>query len=160
MPEATYTPIATTTIGSSVNSVTFSNLPATIYRDLILIVSGATSVSENVRLRFNGDTGFNYGYSLMGATSNTPYAGAAGFASISQGALGATGGSSIFQIMDYSVTTKHKSVLTRSNIAGTGLQAASDSWGNTAAINSITVFVASSATFNSNTVLSIYGIAS
>ena len=40
----TYIPLATTTLGSASNSITFNSVPAT-YRDLIVIIDGATASS-------------------------------------------------------------------------------------------------------------------
>ena len=56
----TYTPIATTTLGSGQTSVTFSSISGT-YTDLILIASASnTGGATNIRLQFNGDTATNY----------------------------------------------------------------------------------------------------
>jgi len=59
MATATYVPIATQTLSSAASSITFSSIPST-YTDLRLVVTGATTASQNVRLQFNGDTATNY----------------------------------------------------------------------------------------------------
>jgi hypothetical protein len=58
---STYTPIATTTLGSSAGSYTFSSIPST-YTDLFLVGTyGSTSGSSDyLQMRFNGDTSTNY----------------------------------------------------------------------------------------------------
>ena len=62
----TYDPIATTTIsGSSTNTYTFSSIPST-YTDLVLAFAnfqGTTNYS--FALRFNGDSGSNYSYTVL-----------------------------------------------------------------------------------------------
>lgn len=50
---ATFEPIATTTLSSAANSITFSSIPAT-YTDLRLVIVGRTdSSSDTLNLRFN-----------------------------------------------------------------------------------------------------------
>jgi hypothetical protein len=57
---ATYEPIATTTLGTTAASITFSTIPAT-YTDLRIVFTGLdTSGGDWNRIRFNGDTGSNY----------------------------------------------------------------------------------------------------
>ena len=56
---ATYEPIATTTLGATATSLTFSSIPAT-YTDLRLVFVGATASSDAINARVNGDTGTNY----------------------------------------------------------------------------------------------------
>ena len=56
---ATYTPIASITLGAATSSVTFSSIPQT-YTDLIVIFNGRTDGDENTNLQFNSDTTNNY----------------------------------------------------------------------------------------------------
>jgi len=58
---STYTPIATTTLGSAVASYSFTSIPST-YTDLVLILnpSGTTTNGQDVGLRFNSDSATNY----------------------------------------------------------------------------------------------------
>jgi hypothetical protein len=67
----TYEPIATTTLGSAVSSITMSSIPAT-YTDLkIVFVGNMNSGQDQIKLRLNGDTGTNYsGTSLYGDGSS------------------------------------------------------------------------------------------
>ena len=58
----TYTPIASTTLGSAAASYTFSSIPNT-YTDLVLIASMADSNSgadQRMLVQVNGDTGTKY----------------------------------------------------------------------------------------------------
>jgi hypothetical protein len=61
--------------------------------------------------------------------------------------------------MDYAATDKHKTVLTRNNVSGTGVEAQAARWANTAAITSVTVITSSGAGFATGTVISLYGVA-
>ena len=57
---ATYEPIATTTLGTTAASITFSTIPAT-YTDLrLVIVPIGTLDTRDLYLIFNSDTGTNY----------------------------------------------------------------------------------------------------
>jgi hypothetical protein len=70
---ATYEPIATTTLGSATNSITFSSIPAT-YTDLRVVLVGATSVADSIRMRLNSDTTSNYSRTQLlgdGATATS-----------------------------------------------------------------------------------------
>jgi hypothetical protein len=58
MPQ-TYEPIATTTLGSAANSITFSSIPST-YTDLRLVIVYTATTGQPTSLRFNSDTGTNY----------------------------------------------------------------------------------------------------
>ena len=56
---STMTPIATNTLVSATNSITFSSIPQG-YTDLILIHSNISGTTQQLRLTFNGDSGSNY----------------------------------------------------------------------------------------------------
>ena len=56
---STMTPIATNTLTAVASSVTFSSIPST-YTDLVLVLQGSFDSADDVRFRFNGDTGSNY----------------------------------------------------------------------------------------------------
>ena len=74
---ATYEPIATTTLGSAVNSFTFSSIPNT-YTDLVLVVVVPTAASSGTfGLRFNSDTASNYSHTTLSGngSSAVSYAG-------------------------------------------------------------------------------------
>jgi hypothetical protein len=61
--------------------------------------------------------------------------------------------------MDYSATDKHKTVLSRNNVAGGGVDAFANRWANTAAITSVEVRVSTGGQFFATpTTLSLYGV--
>jgi hypothetical protein len=146
------------TLGSSASSVTFSNIPAT-YRDLILVSNYTTSPDSSSEIRFNGDTGSNYSTVTMRGTTST-FSSAFTYTAIQpSNGTGETANTRQFytlQIMDYSATDKHKTVLTRMNNTS-HLQAQANRWANTNAITSITVF---SATFLTGSTFNLYAVIS
>jgi hypothetical protein len=159
MPTATYTPLATVTLGTATASVTFSSIPAT-YRDLILVMNGVGSLSTDDVLRFNSDSGANYNWVRMFGTGST----ATSSASASQTYIRNTGNTSpvnsmIIQIMDYSATDKHKTVLSRGDNPAETVMAVASRWANTAAITSVSHSVASG-TWTVGSTFNLYGIAS
>jgi hypothetical protein len=160
LPTRTYIALANITLGSSTASVAFSNIPAT-YRDLVLVINGNTSATSEVQLRFNGDSGANYscvrGLGFTGGLytdSNVNVTSTAAIASI-----GTSQSTVIQQIMDYSATDKHKSVLARSVIPTTDVVMGIARWANTSAITSITALL-STGTYATGTTFCLYGIAS
>lgn len=152
----TYVALANITLGSSASSVTFSSIPGT-YRDLIIVAAG-TSVSsaDDVRVYYNGDTtNGNYASVQMLGTGAT--AGSNTF--LTAGVFATDRSQIIFQIMDYSATDKHKTLLSRSDRPGATVQANAYRWANTAAVNTVRIQMigisfAAGATFN------LFGIAS
>jgi hypothetical protein len=165
MPTATYTALATVTLGSSVGTVTFSSIPAT-YRDLVLVIAAANTSDSNNGIRFNSDSGSNYSRQFLGAngvgafSANTSTS--TGFQYDNFGYTTTTLGNTnhLIQIMDYSATNKHKTILTRANRAGDTIDTLSGRWGNTSAITSVVVYSISGFNFSANSRFDLYGIAS
>ena len=149
MPTPTYDLIASNVLTSDTGTLTFSSIPAT-YRDLVIVVR--MSNASVYSLRFNGDSGLNYHSVAMtgfGTTATSSTSSPDDQISISYNAPG------IVQILDYSATDKHKSVLARADSSATATQARAGRWANTAAINSITFTNMSS---NSGSSFYLYGI--
>jgi hypothetical protein len=68
MPTPTYDLISSVSLNAS--TVTVSSIPNT-YKDLIIVMKAQlVSGSEELRVRFNGDTGFNYKRGTMGSRWN------------------------------------------------------------------------------------------
>ena len=157
MPTKTYKALATTTLSTSTASVTFSSIPAT-YRDLVVVVTALGSTTLEGRIRVNGDTGSNYTFVRMSgngsaATSASPASGSSGFLSVIADATTTDPLTMIVNIMDYSATDKHKTIISRASAAGTGAEAFANRWANTSAITSVQILTstgnwASGATFN------------
>jgi hypothetical protein len=161
MATPTYDLIETTTLASAASSVTFSSITQD-YRDLVLVLNLLPDASfPNQRLRLNGDSGSNYNRVTMSGNGSTA-------GSISQSGLNAIfsigPGSSvvvtnIFEIMDYSATDKHKTVLARTNRVDFEVTAAAHRWANTSAVTSVETF-ATQGSYPSGSTFSLYGIAS
>lgn len=155
---ATYRPLATVTLASSASSVTFSNIPST-YRDLILVIQGTNTSSGNSRLRVNGDSGNNYNQVRMYGAGGAGSDSASNIDSLDMSSMTTSSGyQAVIQLMDYSATDKHKTILSRtqeSNISA--VLANAGRWANTAAITSITMFT-SSGSYATGTTLNLYGI--
>lgn len=169
MPQATYTPLATITLSSNQSTVTFSNLPSSGYRDLVLVaecLSNTTSGSETTEITINSDNGANYSWvSAVWQSGGTPasYSGSGkNFARVNTQASSNTNRSIIIaNFLDYSATDKHKSCVLRwSGIAESqnpGMGATR--WASTTAISSIRLSLAVGTAFVSGSTFSLYGIA-
>ena len=158
----TYSPIATTTLGSGVANYTFNSIAGT-YTDLVLIIAGSgVSSGGNILLQFNSDTGTNYSTTILyGDGSSAGSLNASNASSVNIGDLDATVQSNtLISIMNYANTTTYKTALGRSNRAGTAVVAKVGLWRSTSAITSVKVFFSSGDNFTSGTTLTLYGIAS
>lgn len=169
---STYTPIATTTLGSAQSSYTFSSISGT-YTDLVLVSNYAGSVNDVgffIRVG-NGsvDTGTNYSRTALNGNGTT----AASSRETSQSALNLIfnyGNSTtldkpnlqITNFMNYANATTYKSILIRSR--GTRDNDATDTtaivglWRSTSAINTIQIYPASGNILAGST-FTLYGIA-
>jgi hypothetical protein len=159
----TYTPLATTTLGSNAASYTFSSISGS-YTDLILVANAQTTTSQDaLRAQFNSDTGTNYSYTQLygnsgGASSNrgTSQTGVR----ISNGSpnSGSSFGISRTHFMNYSNATTYKSTVTRTDEASTITSAFVGLWRSTSAITSITIYPESGGNILTGSTFTLYGI--
>jgi hypothetical protein len=152
---STYTPIATTTIGTAAASYTFSSIPSS-YTDLELVFAGTDSTYSGVLVQFNGDTATNYSvvqFNGDGTTASSARTTSA--TSMNLGVTGTTQSNSRFSILSYSNTTTYKTVLGRGNTAANLVRMAVGLWRSTAAVNSITV---SGTSLQVGSTITLYGI--
>ena len=164
-----YVPLANLTLGASATSVTFSSINQT-YKDLIIVIDNAKSLSGtlNAGFRFNGDTAANYTYVNVYGSGTTS---ATATQTLAYGNL--AGGTdylvtnavwnSIVNIMDYSTTDKHKTVLSRANRAitgagGGGTSMAVNRWANTAAVTTIALSPEFTGSWATGTTFALYGV--
>lgn len=165
MATPTYTAISTITLTSTDSEIVFSSIPAT-YRDLIVVASGRSSAAgaaDNLGCYFNGTASNCSTVRMYGTGSTTGSNVSPNNTRISQitipAASAAYFGVVTIQIMDYSATDKHKSVLVRSNTAGDQVHAAAGRWASNDAITSVTLdLYATSANFAIGSTFSLYGI--
>ena len=160
---STYTPIATTTLGSATSTVTFSSISGS-YTDLVLIANTSRTSNSNMQLRVgNGsaDTGFNYSYTFVAGDGSTAFSSrASGTNSTEVSYQNAnTWGQTIINLQNYANTTTNKTFITRSGQAGWGTIAYVGLWRSTSAINVVNVF-SSAGNFDVGSTFTLYGIAS
>lgn len=113
---ATYTPIATTTLGSNQASTTFSSIPST-YTDLVLVITAPnTTTLVNQLLQFNGNTSAVYSRTrLLGDGTSASSDRRTNDTYLFAGLVNTTQNNTILHFMNYSNTTTYKTVLTRNN---------------------------------------------
>lgn len=148
---STYTPIATTTLGSAQNTVTFSSISGS-YTDLVLVINAATthSLATFVNMFFNSDTGTNYSICELYGNGSSAISTRAG--NTDQAWLGLNVSISTVlgeslttaNIMNYSNTSVYKNYLGRTNRASSsldypGTNLVIGNWRNNAAITSIAI---------------------
>ena len=161
MPTPTYTPLATITLTGTDTEIVFASIPNS-YKDLILIAdfTAASTTNDELLIRLNGDSGGNYSQVKMAgngsSTSSSSVSGVNG-ARIGYGPNSSTRSNAIAQIMDYSATDKHKTILARTNEPDE-VWATASRWANTAAVTSVS-FRYESTSLASGTTVSLYGIA-
>jgi hypothetical protein len=158
---ATYEKIATTTLSSTSNDVTFSSVPAT-YTDIVVICNTSiTSGSADLWFNFNSDTGSNYSITFISGTGSTIQSArntnATKMSVTNYGYLETTIGTYIVNIQNYSNTTTYKSTLARVNTTSNGLAAGVGLWRSTAAISTIKISP-STQNFATGSTFTLYGI--
>jgi hypothetical protein len=160
---ATYTPIASITLGAATDSVTFSSIPQT-YTDLVLITNcRITSGTNYIRLNYNYDTGSNYSRTVISGNGST----ASSFRVTNEvtnfpnnfelTTAANTFDTIIINIMNYSNTTTNKTILSRGTATGLGTSNNVGLWRNTAAISTIAITTTGS-TFTLGSTFNLYGI--
>lgn len=157
---ATYTQIATTTLGSAQSSVTFSSISGA-YTDLVLVTSAKSATSDReLTIRFNSDSGSNYSNTYIYGDGSSAVSGRSSnsttidFARTDQNNFWA----GLLHIQNYSNTTTNKTTLSRGN-SGSYVFGWVGLWRSTAAITSLTIGVGGGQNFASGSEFSLYGIA-
>jgi hypothetical protein len=162
MPQ-TYEPIATQTLGTAANTVTFSSISST-YTDLVLVFNGGVaSGTVNFTMRYNSDSATNYSNrDITGDGSAVTSHGTSNTSNILCNYYGYMtpdqNTNIIINIMNYSNATTYKTNLTRSNNAGNGTAATVGLWRSTAAINSIQCIASGGINFSASSTFTLYGI--
>lgn len=177
-PAGAYDALATVTLSASASSITFAGIP-TGYKHLQLRYmakgsSGSGGYPTGAYLSFNGDTtnGNYFGHYLRGDGSSASAGSALSarnnlvFAPGSSGSWSSTSlfGVGIIDILDYSSTSKNKTIRSLSGADANGAGAVglmSTAWANsTTAINSITIDADATyqTNFIQNSQFALYGI--
>jgi hypothetical protein len=161
---STYTPIATTTLGSAVNSYTFTSISGS-YTDLVLIVRGQfASGADYPVFQFNGDTSSNYSETNLkgnGSVASSGYATSRVFTSPSSFGAGTTEPFMfISNFNNYANTTTYKNVFSRWSNPAQETAATIGLWRSTAAITSIKIYGLTGQTLAVGSNFTLYGILS
>jgi hypothetical protein len=157
---ATYTQIATTTLGSAQATVSFTSISGS-YTDLVLVatVKLTSSNTDRLFLQFNGDTGTNYSATYLQGDGSAAASGR--FSSIAEmrfyNQSTADFYPNIIHIMNYANSTTYKTAIGRTSTAGISVTATVGLWRSTAAITQVDV--KSPNTFTSGSTFTLYGIA-
>lgn len=161
--------LISTTYPTGVSTVTFDVTGlGSSYKHLQLRSVGRVTTATGqvgLRMRFNSDTGSNYGThglygngssvgSFAGVSNTGFFAGLLAGNSIASNAFGA--GSA--DILDAFSSSKNKTVRTAYGNSNTEVGVQSGFWNNTAAITSITVYLDTTGDFVTGSRLSLYGI--
>ena len=159
---ATYEPIATTTLGSATNAITFSSIPAT-YTDLRLVVVGTVNTTGvEVRVQLNNDTTSLYSNTQL--TGNGTAASSNRYAATYFQFIG-SGSSTIpnlatMDLMSYAGSTL-KTVLTTwsGDLNGSGtVERTVSLYRSTTAISTVKVLASGANTLSTGTTATLYGI--
>jgi hypothetical protein len=167
---SSYESIATVTVGANQSTITFSSIATTWthlqIRGIARNGSPDSAGNDNIRMRFNSDTGSNYSLHYLYGTGSSALAGAGANQSIMLAGKPASGGdgSNIFgafvtDILEYKNTNIYKTIRTLTGIDNNGsgiIFFSSGNWRNTNAITTITL--TSDADFTSYSSFALYGI--
>jgi hypothetical protein len=159
---STYEPIATSTLGSANNSITFSSIPST-YTDLRLVVVGTTNLDTvEVRVQLNNDTTSLYSNTQL--TGNGSSASSNRYSSTYFQFIGSASATipnvGTMDIMSYAGST-FKTVLTTwsGDLNGSGtVERTVSLYRSTTAISTVKVSASGSNTLSTGTTATLYGI--
>jgi len=161
--------IATVTVSTAVTSIVFASVP-TGYTDLYVRFDAITSDANNqyVQLRFNGDTGANYGTKDLrwGPTNNNDVYPTSTYiicGRANSSAIATSRSSGEMYVWNYLNTTFHKWTQGQQIMPQSPAASAPDGyliyskWHNTAAISTVT-YTMSAGDFVAGSVFSLYGV--
>lgn len=155
---ATYSLIASNTLGSAQANTTFSSIPGT-FTDLVLVINAKHTADSNTIIQFNGDTATNYSYTYVygnGSAASSSRASSSSGPLIDYYSLGGWGTTNL-SVMDYANTTTYKTAISRGSESVNGAMAVAVLWRNTAAITSI-LLKPFTGNFDTGSTFKLYGI--
>jgi hypothetical protein len=162
MATPTYTLIDSVTLGASAASVTFSSISATGKGDLVLVVDGSASADSLAFIEFNSDTtmvNYFFVYALgTGSSTSSSAVQDPGYLPIQKNISG--NALMITQVLDFSASDKHKSVLNRGNSTQFGTTAAAHRWASTSAITSVYIYEVNATSFSAGSTFHLYQLVS
>jgi len=155
-----WTALANVTLASPAASVTFSSISSS-YRDLRLVFAGGIG-SANPTFVLNGDTASTYLWTTLegnGSAASSAWNGNnyGSFANNYILGYNSTGLLITMDILDYTATDKHKTILSRAGNTARGVHAVVNRWPSTAAV--ATIQLNSNATnFTTGSTFALYGV--
>lgn len=160
---ATYDQIASYTVSTAVDTVTFSALPQT-FTDLIVISNFSLS-GESLYVRFNSDTGSNYSATRIigNGSSASSSRGSNQTAIVAWGAVSTNQASgrttSVGQVLSYANTNVYKTALSEFSHAGQEVNRTVGLWRSTAAITSLSLTSTNASwKFSAGDTFSLFGV--
>jgi hypothetical protein len=160
---ATYTPIASITLGATTGSiVAFTNIPQT-YTDLVLIINSKSDTTNYPYMRFNNDGSSIYDRVYISGTGSAAQSGKDNGATLMY--LSANAGqtttnfnyNNVISIPGYSNATTSKVILSRANNAENGVDLVVSGWRSTAAVTSLNLGI-NTGNFAAGSTFNLYGI--
>ena len=160
---ATYERIATTTLGSANNTITFSTIPST-YTDLRFVFVGSTTAANDPYILLNGNTGVVYSQTAISgdgaSASSSQTTGSTSF-SVPGGRQPSANIMWMWELDLFSYTNStHKNCLFKISMDKNGSGSTNSAIGlysNTSAITSITLSIPTT-TFKAGSTATLYGI--
>ena len=157
---ATYEPIATYTISSSSNLVTFSSIPQT-YTDLILVASYA-GTSTGLNIYPNGDAGSNKSATVLRGNGSSAESLTGASIALRDYWTTVTNSSgeftvSIIHFNNYSNSTTFKTALVRRSVSSAYVETIINLWRSTAAITQLQTYSANG-NYTVGSTFTLYGI--
>jgi hypothetical protein len=154
---STYTPIATTTLGSAQASVTFSSISAS-YTDLIIIFNGTVSSADNNNIQFNSDTSSLYSVTrLYGNGTTTASNNSSNQTQMQLGEMATVQSTDIIQVFNYSNTTTYKTVISGGRNTTGFVKNTVGLYRSTSAISTIKIMTGG-ANYQTGSTFTLYGI--
>jgi len=160
---STYTPLATTTLGSAQSSVSFSSFGG--YTDLILVANFATNfnLTYGTYIQINGDSGSNYSVTTLkgngSSATSTRQSSTEGIRFMLPSSTSSSfSNMAIVNFMNYTNSTIFKTVLARNNNANAVTEASVGLWRNTNAITSFVYGGDGGQNFATGSTFTLYGI--
>lgn len=138
-----YVPLANVTLATAVQTVVFSSISQS-YRDLVVVFNGQNVATGSLAIILNNDGSSSYSLVSMAGNGSSTLSNSSSFtaALLFGQSAGINSGQAIVataNIMDYTATDKHKTVLCRGNAAGQLVEAGVSRYASTSAITQITV---------------------
>lgn len=159
-----YVPLANITLSAPSTSVNFSNISQS-HRDLVLVSTYVypSSAVQNPRATINNDTASNYSLTYIDAYSTNGTAagndnGANFSLSFVSNNLTTNPAVSIANFFDYSATDKHKNIVIRYNIYGSGVGLYGARWASNSAMTSLQINSQNSISFQAGSTFALYGV--